>query len=263
VKWRKTPTRVAAEALPAGWAMIAATAQPDGNRRVAAAGVFDSASPSLAADLREFRVSAALPTKTSVVLWPRPVDPGVVALDARPRGRVELPKAVVIRERVAPLVRAGGQVDEVVLPHHAIIRLARMRGWPSACVLALHRHGACLSQVEGDLAEPVYLHWAAADPFADAGAKPAAKLLSRYQFAARIAPYVREFVGTDTTWPLAVCGNFHDLRAAMVPIIEELDRDIEILDGPLTTGSEALAPGGPDESALQLVWAVAADTAQP
>lgn len=214
----------------------------------------DDVVANLAERIREFRTRERLPSRASAVLWPEPNDAGVVALDARGRSAVALPKARVIRDRLAPLVRGGANVREILLPHEAAARLVRLAGWSSACVLMMEPTAACVAVIAPQGAEATYLHWSPLTP----AATESARLLDRYQFAARLAPHLGVFAVQGRAMRVVVCGRFPDLRSAMVPIVEELDREVDVLDAGLVGDAEP-ADADPDEiCGRQLAWAAAA-----
>ncbi len=164
----------------------------------------------------------------------------------------------MIRQRVAPFVQAGGRVREVLLPHEAIGRLVALAGWPSACVLSMLTSMACLAVVQDDFIQSAYLAWAPTS----AVRGDADRLLARYQLAARMMPHLRRWLASAPDAHVAVCGDFPDLRSAMVPIVEELDREVDVLDAALV-GQAWDDRAEPNEIAgRQLAWAVAAGGAR-
>lgn len=256
--WLDSPVRLAAELGPSTWTLIAAESLRDVAPRLVATASFDAVSPSLMEELRQFRVRERLPFEATVVLWPEPGDRGVAAVDLRSRTRVSLPKARVIRERVSPFVRSGGQVRDVLLPHEAVAKLVALAGWPAAFVLVMQPPIACLAVVAAGAVDATYVSW---EPPAVGAADHAAQLLARYQFASRLMPYMRERAAEVPDAHVAVCGRYPGLRSAMVPVVEELDREVDVLDAALM-GQAASGAAEPDEtSASQLVWAVAATPA--
>jgi len=208
----------------------------------------------LSAEMRRFRAGERLPSEAALVLWPEPGDAGVAALDARVDGVVTLPKAREMRERVAPFVRAGGRVREVVLPHEAAIRLVALAEWTSALVLLLQPTAACLVVVDGERVHASYLSWVPELP----AVGESARLLGRYQFVARLMPYLREWASLAPGARVAVCGRFPDLRSAMLPIVEELDREVDVLDAALVGQPVDEATDPSEISGRQLAWALAA-----
>lgn len=253
--WLDSPVQLAAELGPSTWTMMAAERSRDRAPRVVAAASFDTASPSLVEEVRQFRVRERLPFQAAVILWPRPGDGGVAAVDSRSRTRVSLPKARVIRERVSPFVQSGGQVRDVLLPHEAVVQLVALAGWPAAFVLVMQPPIACLTEIAAGTVEATYVSW---EPAPVDGANDATRLLARYQFASRLMPYMRERAGEVPDARVAVCGRYPGLRSAMVPIVEDLDREVDVLDSVLV-GQAGSGLAEPDEtSASQLVWAVAA-----
>ena len=253
--WLESPIQLAAELGPPGWTVVAAERSKDRAPRLTAAASFDATSPSLKEEFRQLRMREHLPFHAAIVLWPEPGDQGVDAFDAHARGRVSLPKARVIRERVAPFVRSGGRVRAVLLPHEAVVPLAALAGWSSAFVLVMQPPVACLAVVAAGIVDATYVSW---EPVRVDVADAPARLLARYQFASRLMPYVRARAGEVPDARVAVCGRYPDLRVAMVPIVEDLDREVDVLDSALV-GESGSDPAEPDEtSARQLAWAVAA-----
>ena len=252
--WLRSPVHLAVERTPTTWTFVGVERRRDAAPRFVAAALFSGDDLSLEAEIRRFRREQKLPSDATLVFWPSAGDRGVATLDDRAGMSVTLPKARVIRERVAPFVRGGGRVREFLLPHEAIARLVALSGWPAACVLAMHACGACLAIVEGGTARGSYLTWAPAGP----AKNDDDRLLVRYQLAARLAPHLVAWAREAPTARVAVCGPFSGLRSAMMPIVEELDREIEVLDAALV-GRAGPDLADPDEiSGRQLAWAAAA-----
>lgn len=218
--------------------------------RLLACATFDAHEAS-AEDIRSFRTHERLPSDAIVTLWPQPGDPGVAQIDGRAHGAVALPKARVIRDRVAPFIRAGGRVRDVLLPHEAVLRLATLAGWRSALVIVLEPEMACLALANSRGVVASYLAW---EPL-PVVENETARLLARYQFAARLVPHLRGFAADAER--IAVCGAFRHVRSAIVPVVEELDREVDVLDAELVGDvGEPVEPG--EASGKQLAWAVAA-----
>jgi len=257
VAWLDSPVQLAAELGPSAWTLMAAERSRDRAPRVVATASFDRTSASLVEEFRQFRVRERLPFEAAVILWPEPTDEGVAAADSRSRSRVSLPKARVIRERVSPFVRSGGQVRDVLLPHEAVARLVALAGWPAAFVFVMQPPIACLAVVVSGTVDATYV---SCGPAPADGAHDAVRLLARYQFASRLMPYLRERAGEVPDARVAVCGRYPGLRSAMVPIVEDLDREVDVLDS-LLVGQDGAGLAEPDDtSAAQLAWAVAAGT---
>jgi hypothetical protein len=258
VAWLRSSVRLAVECAPTSWTLVSAEHSRDRAPRLVAAESFDDGPASLTEKLRQFRVREHLPSEAVLVLWPVPGDDGVAALDSRSRGAVTLPKAKVIRDRVAPFVRAGGQVRDVLLPHEAAVRLVSHARWTSTCLLLMQATVACLAVIEEERVQASYLSWEPMRPVES----ESGRLLARYQFAARLVPYVREWVGVAPEARVAVCGRFPDLRSMMVPIVEELDREVDVLDATLVGQPQDEITDRSEISGCQLAWALAAGQEQ-
>jgi hypothetical protein len=254
VTFLRSSVRLAVERAPASWTLVAAEHARDRAPRLVAAASIDDGDASLSDELRQFRVREHLPSDAALVLWPGHGDAGVAALDSRARGVVTLPKAKVIRERVAPFIRAGGQVREVLLPHEAAVRLAAQAQWTTACLLVMQPTLACLAVIDGAGVRASYFSW---EPMGSTDSE-SARTLARYQFAARLVPNLREWVQLAPQATVAVCGPFPDLRLMMVPIVEELDREVDVLDAALVGQPLNEAADPTETSGRQLAWALAA-----
>jgi hypothetical protein len=251
------PVRVAAELAPAVWTFAAASHKGPASPRLVAARAISATGAALGDDIRAFRREARLPMDVSVILWPHAGDRGVVPIESRGAEDVALPKASVVRERVAPLVRAGGLVTDVWLPHECLAVLAASRGLTSACVIIVHPGMMCVGFVMNGAVRARYLSSA---PPAAVFDTESARLLARYQHVSLLAPHVRELGGAGEGVRVLVAGSLPALRAAMVPLVEELDHEIDVLDADVPkTGSNVLDAADPDEIAgVQLAWTVAA-----
>jgi hypothetical protein len=193
-----------------------------------------------------------------VILWPEAGDAGVAPIESRDAREVSVPGARVLRERLAPLVRAGGLVTGVWLPHECFGALAAARGLSTACVIVAHPGMTCVGFVHNGAVEARYL---SSEPPRERETfdTEAARLLARYQHIASLAPHVRELGGAGAGVRVLVAGHLPDLRAAMVPLVEELDHEIDILDADLTGAppSALEAAGADDLAGLQLAWTLA------
>lgn len=199
--------------------------------------------------LRDARRAARLPASAAAIVWPVAGDAAASDLDARPKSAAPLPKANVLRHRLAPFVRAGGRVRALVWPHEAAAGVAASHGWPAACLAVLHDGAACLVTVDEAGTRARYLSWSRTpEPRDEPG-----RLLQRFQLASRLAPHLREWLAAHPAPVVAVCGTLPDLRPRMVPLVEELDREIEVLDAGLPGATGDVT----DAAALQLSWAVA------
>jgi hypothetical protein len=252
--------RVAAELAPTAWAFAAAERRQDGALRFIAARSTGATGAALADDIRAFRRTAKLPMDVSTILWPRADDQGVAPIESRDWAQVSVPKARELRERVALLVRAGGRVSGVWLPHECFGRLVTSRGLTTACVIVAHPGMTCVGFVMDGAVRARYLSSAAPRDTFDS---EAARLLARYQHIASLAPHVRELGGAESGVRVLVSGHLPDLRAAMVPLVEELDHEIDVLDADLAGAPNALETADADEIAgLQLAWTLSS-TPQP
>jgi hypothetical protein len=137
---------------------------------------------------------------------------------------------------VAPLREAGFEVETVVSPAQALLLLARRRPRPAGrggtIWLALNREAAAIAIVDaGELLYSREFTW---------HYRPAAsvkdELLQRYSLVAHLAPEVRH--GLDVVraqrdvmfGSVVTCGDLPDLRSLTMPLIEELDIEVETLD---------------------------------
>lgn len=256
-----SPIRVAAELAPTVWTFAAAE-RTRGVPRLIASRAIGATGAALVDDIRAFRRGAKLPMDVSVMLWPEAGDEGVVPIESRDFTEVAVPKARVIRERVAPLVRAGGLVTDVWLPHERFVELASLRGLTSACVIVAHDSMMCVGFVLDGAVRARYLSSA---PQRAAYDSESARLLARYQHISLLAPHVRELGGAAEVVRVLVAGHLPALRAAMVPLVEELDHEIDVLDGDLPAPApHPLEQADADEIAgVQLAWALASSPPAP
>jgi hypothetical protein len=176
----------------------------------------------LAQNLAEARRTARLPRTARVVAW----------------GLHESASTTdpLTRTLVAPLREAGFEVETVVSPAQALTLLARRRPRPAGrggtIWLALNREAAAIALVDaGELLYSREFTW---------HYRPAAsvkeELLQRYSLVAHLAPEVRH--GLDVVraqrdvmfGSVVTCGDLPELRSLTMPLIEELDIEVETLD---------------------------------
>lgn len=174
--------------------------------------------------LREIRRRLQFPKPAAVVAWPGALEAGD-------------PRA---------LLEAGFDVREVLSPPAALARLAGQRpalpGRAAVAWLALNRDGAAIAIVVG----PRLLYSRTLEWSYRPGSTARAELLQRYLLVATLAPEVRhgiEVVGREqgiAVEAVVTCGDLPDLRSLTMPLIEELDMEVETLDS--LDGLEIVAP---------------------
>ena len=205
----------------------------------------------LASNLRRLRRGRHYPRRARVVAWH--VDGA--GNGTEPTGHRE----------VAPLVEAGFVLDAVLSPVEALLALANSRTRAPApggeVWLALNRSAAAIAIVEmGRLLFSRVFAW---------NYRPAdtvrGELLQRYSLVSHLAPEIRHALdvvrqehGTTVT-AIVTCGDLPDLRSLTMPLIEELDMEVETLDTLEGLSIDGMAAGvnGETTPALRLISAVA------
>jgi hypothetical protein len=159
--------------------------------------------------------------------------------------------AAVQHDPLASLTAAGFEIISVMSPPQALTRVAAtlQRGAPSDAVawLALNISGASIAIIRhGDLLFSRTLSWNYRDDLDTANAQ----LLQRYVLISHIAPeldhgfkIVRE-THSAPVGLIVTCGSLPELRSLTLPLIEELDVEVETLDS--TDGLAAGAKLGGD-----------------
>lgn len=185
----------------------------------------------LVENLAEARRTHRLPRAARVVAWGLPQSASSTD-SANPLDSADQ----TARTLVSPLREAGFDVEAVLSPAQALAVLARRRPRPpgrgGAIWLALNRQGAAIAIVDGgDLLYAREFDW---------HYRPSAtvkeELLQRYSLVAHLSPEVRH--GLDIVrasrdvviGSVVTCGDLPDLRSLTMPLIEELDIDVETLD---------------------------------
>ena len=176
---------------------------------------------SYAAALRHARRTARLPRRTRVVLWGVPE--GASRRDA------------AVKPLIAPLTEAGYHVESVVTPCNALAALARVRvarGQGATCWIAINRVGVAIVVVRPGKLLYAHSYWWDSSIGA-IGSQ--ARLLQRYSLVAHLSPEIERAMheartaGTPVD-AIVTCGNLSDLRALTMPLIQELDVEVETLD---------------------------------
>lgn len=137
---------------------------------------------------------------------------------------------------VKPIADAGFRVEAILTPAEALARLAATRRRANdgpAAWLSINTHGAAIAIVNGmDILFSRTLSWSYRANFATVREQ----LLQRYSLVAHIAPELQRGIAlvrakhglkVDTA---VTCGNLPDLRSLTMPLIEELDLEVETLD---------------------------------
>ena len=171
--------------------------------------------------IRRTRRARGLPRRCRAVVWGLPDG-------AWRRDEIVIPL-------VEPLTMAGFKVVRVVTPCNALGALARLRssrGGGAMCWLGINRSGVAIVAVRpGKL---LYSHSFAWDSNVGATGSQA-RLLQRYSLVAFLAPEVRRALAAarqkgSVVDGIITCGNLPDLRSLTMPLIEELDMEVETLD---------------------------------
>ena len=230
-------TSVTAVELGADICALASTDVRGGDVRLLAAETLDPAAfpgiDTFTAAVREARKSLNLPKRCRAVVWGLP--------DGAHR------KDPMARPLIAPLRGAGFRVDRVISPCNALAALARLRtprGDGATCWLAVNRTGVAMVVVRPG--EQLYSHSFAWDSSVGSSGSQA-RLLQRYSLVAFLEPEIRRAMavarqkGTPVD-TIITCGNLPEIRSLTMPLIEELDVEVETLDS-----LEGLAVG-PDAS---------------
>ena len=210
----------------------------------------------LAANLRRLRRSGHFPRRARVVAW---------GIDGVGTGTKAMTQAAV-----APLAEAGFVLDAVMSPAEALLALANTRtrapGRGGEVWLALNRAAATIAIVDaGRLLFSRVFEWKY---------RPAAtvreELLQRYSLVSHLAPEIQHGVGIvreehgTTVTAILTCGDLPDLRSLAMPLIEELDMEVETLDTVEGISIDGAVAGGNAEPApaLRLLSAVALEQPQ-
>jgi hypothetical protein len=180
--------------------------------------------------LRTIRREHGFPRRASVVQW----------LAAEDSSHTSPADALSLIEA------AGFQISSILSPAEALARLAieRRRGSPSHAIawLVLNTYGAAIAIVRDD-----DLLFSRTFPIRYKFDLPTSKaeLLQRYLLISHVAPelsrgfaVVREVHGVSVGL-VVTCGDLPDLRSLTMPLIEELDIEVETLDS--TEGLQATA----------------------
>jgi hypothetical protein len=171
--------------------------------------------------LRSIRKAHRLPRRTVVVAW-----------DLRDEVDDE-PARLALRF----LEDAGFRIQSILTPPQALARVAEMRRRPGSVEAiawtALTTHGAAIAIVGGrELLFSRTFSWTYRPALADTKSQ----LLQRYSLVAHLAPEVRrgmELVRAShglRVEGVVTCGDLPELRSLTMPLIEELDLEVETLD---------------------------------
>lgn len=177
----------------------------------------------LATALRDARRKNRLPRRARVVAWGLPQSAS--------------PDDPMTRAALRPLLSAGFKIDSVLHPPEALAALASLRprtaDGTAVAWLALNMHGAAIAIVaHGELLFSRTFDWR----YQHGITAPKAQMLQRYSLVSQLAPELRRGIESvrasrgirvDTA---VTCGDLPDLRSLTMPLIEELDLEVETLD---------------------------------
>lgn len=170
--------------------------------------------------LQQARGMLDLPRRARVVLW----DGGAAALP-------------LSSPAVQPLTDAGFEVERIVSPCDALAALARIRHpRPDATILwlAINRsHVALVVMCPGRQFYSRAFPWDST--IGAVGTHP--KLLQRYSLVAFLVPELRRVIDAaraegGVVEGITTCGDLPELRSLTMPLIEELDLEVDTLDSP-------------------------------
>jgi hypothetical protein len=173
--------------------------------------------------LRDARRSKGFPRRARVVVWGMPEEPPA--------------DAAISVAGLRPITAAGFRVEAVMTPPQALALLAAARprssGSGAVAWLALNMHGAAIAIVRGgELLFSRTFEWS----YNPGEMSSRRQLLQRYSLVAHLAPELRRGiaavreshgVAVDTA---VTCGDLPELRSLTMPLIEELDLEVETLD---------------------------------
>jgi hypothetical protein len=171
--------------------------------------------------VRQTRKALKLPRRCRAVIW------------GLPDGATRQDPAV--KHLIAPLTGAGFRVQRVMSPCNALAALARLkmpRGDGATCWLAINRTGVATVVVRPG--KQLYSHsFAWNSNVGSSGSQ--ARLLQRYSLVAFLAPEIRRAMNAarEKGAPvdaIVTCGNLPEIRSLTMPLIEELDVEVESLD---------------------------------
>jgi hypothetical protein len=176
----------------------------------------------LAEVLRSVRRGERLPRRAAVVAWGLPDD----AVDD-----------AYMRAALRPIEAAGFRIHSVLTPPQALARLAGMRprqdSTDAVAWLALNMHGVAIAIVRSsELLFARTFPWKYNPDLIETKAQ----LLQRYSLIAHLAPEVRHGIAVvcashgASVDAVVTCGNLPELRSLTMPLIEELDLEVETLD---------------------------------
>jgi hypothetical protein len=181
---------------------------------------WDPARP-LAENLADARRCGRFPRRARVVVWGLP-------------GEASTADAVAVAD-VVPLREAGFTIDAVMSPAQALLVLSNRSPRSSndeVVWLALNRERVAIAIIDsGRLLYSREFEW-----HYRAVTTVKQELLQRYSLVAHLAPEIRHGLDVvraqDGVVPGAIvtCGNLPDLRSLTMPLIEELDIEVETLD---------------------------------
>ena len=249
-------SRITGIELGRDWCVLTRVRAVGGAAEVSAVHTIDRAAwlrldGGVVAALREARRQNRFPRRAVVVAWGLS-DPAT-------------PDTPYVQPLLLPLLEAGFKVNRLLTAPEALAALARLRPRPfgeGRVWLALNTQGAAIAILrDRELLFTRSFDWT----YSPNPAGPRAELLQRYSLVAHLAPEVRRGISMarnahGATVNVAVtCGNLPDLRSLTMPLIEELELEVETLDS-----AEGLVPTGSartdrfEESAPALRLAIAA-----
>jgi len=211
--------------LGADMCALARTNVQNGEVQLLAAETLDPAAfpgiDAFTAAVRRARKTLKLPRRCRAVVWGLP--------DGTTRTNPAL------KPLIAPLIGAGFSVERVISPCNALAALARLRmprGDGATCWVAINRTGVAMVVLRPG--QQLYSHSFAWDSnVGSCGSQ--ARLLQRYSLVAFLAPEIRRAMNAardkgTTVDAIVTCGNLPEIRSLTMPLIEELDIEVESLD---------------------------------
>jgi hypothetical protein len=209
--------------------------------------------------LRRVRQAGKFPKKARIVAWTlpdgaTPDDPAAAAM-------------------LAPVIASGFRVDALLPPAEALRLIAvthpRADAEASAAWVAVNVQGAAIAIVRGgELLFSRTFGWSY-DPEV-MGTR--AQLLQRYSLVAHLGPEIRRGIAAvraasgATVTTVITCGDLPELRSLTMPLIEELDLEVETLDsteGLRAVGKARLERFAESAPAIRLACAAALSPGTP
>ena len=245
-------------------AVVVWGARSDHRQAIVTSGTYDSMRREARARLRDAGFTLQGTLSDIAPVRPRPSTPSTRPGRAGTGQETVLlasASAAELSAALAPLVSAGVRIQSVLTPAAALQALASVRQGPAhglEAYVALAETATCIAVMrDGALVAAHDFQWGYLDDASEGEVRPRDDIARRLAEEIQASAAACRERGAPLLTQVSVCGGLPDLRSMTIPLMEQLDVEVEALDSLAGIDQESL-PEPSGEFRERIGWIVAA-----